>query len=266
MIPSNLANVSVSMKGVLLRFVGCGGVVRGLCHGAYMCVCLRSLWDSPRSRVLRSGLASEALRVVLRGFVVLPLLTQGQLYAVYLFFTTLHRRRWVSLTYHEARRSGGPRPPCHRRGIPPLHEPCFQIRKAEGGDPPLHDPVSKFGKPRVGKKIPQLAEPHGGKKTPTVGRTPPARTRFQIRKAEGGKQNEGQWVGGNEGQWVGGSGKPRVGKKPPQLAEPHGGKKTPTVGRTPPARTRFQIRKAEGGKKNEGQWVGGTRRVGVRPA
>ena len=39
-------------------------------------------------RVLRSGLASEALRVVLRGFVVLPLLTQGQLYAVYLFFTT----------------------------------------------------------------------------------------------------------------------------------------------------------------------------------
>ena len=115
MIPSNLANVSVSMKGVLLRFVGCGGVVRGLCHGAYMCVCLRSLWDSPRSRVLRSGLASEALRVVLRGFVVLPLLTQGQLYAVYLFFTTLHRRRWVSLTYHEARRSGGPRPPCHRR-------------------------------------------------------------------------------------------------------------------------------------------------------
>ena len=115
MLPSNLANVSVSMKGVLLRFVGCGGVVRGLCHGAYMCVCLRSLWDSPRSRVLRSGLASEALRVVLRGFVVLPLLTQGQLYAVYLFFTTLHRRRWVSLTYHEARRSGGPRPPCHRR-------------------------------------------------------------------------------------------------------------------------------------------------------
>ena len=91
------------------------GIVRGLCHGAYMCVCLRSLWDSPRSRVLRSGLASEALRVVLRGFVVLPLLTQGQLYAVYLFFTTLHRRRWVSLTYHEARRSGGPRPPCHRR-------------------------------------------------------------------------------------------------------------------------------------------------------
>ena len=39
-------------------------------------------------RVLRSGLASEALRVVLRGFVVLPLLTQGQLYAFYLFFTT----------------------------------------------------------------------------------------------------------------------------------------------------------------------------------
>ena len=39
-------------------------------------------------RVLRSGLASEALRVVLRGFVFLPLLTQGQLYAVYLFFTT----------------------------------------------------------------------------------------------------------------------------------------------------------------------------------
>ena len=42
----------------------------------------------PEDRVLRSGLASEALRVVLRGFVVLPLLTQGQLYAVYLFFTT----------------------------------------------------------------------------------------------------------------------------------------------------------------------------------
>ena len=39
-------------------------------------------------RGLRSGLASEALRIVLRGFVFLPLLTQGQLYAVYLFFTT----------------------------------------------------------------------------------------------------------------------------------------------------------------------------------
>ena len=39
-------------------------------------------------RVLRSGLASEALRVVLRGFVVLPLFAQGQHYAVYLFFTT----------------------------------------------------------------------------------------------------------------------------------------------------------------------------------
>ena len=51
-------------------------------------------------RVLRSGLASEALRVVLRGFVILPLLTQGQLYAFYLFFTTRLKRRWVSLTYH----------------------------------------------------------------------------------------------------------------------------------------------------------------------
>ena len=36
----------------------------------------------------RSGLASEALRVLLRGFVVIPLFTQGQPYAVYLFFTT----------------------------------------------------------------------------------------------------------------------------------------------------------------------------------
>ena len=42
----------------------------------------------PEDRVLRSGLASEALRVVLRGFVFLPLLIQGQLYAFYLFFTT----------------------------------------------------------------------------------------------------------------------------------------------------------------------------------
>ena len=41
-----------------------------------------------------------------------------------------------------------------------------QIRKAEGGDPPLHDPVSKSGKPRGGKKIPQLAEPHEEEKKP----------------------------------------------------------------------------------------------------
>ena len=39
-------------------------------------------------RVPRSGLVSEALRVVLRGFVNLPLFVQGQHYAVYLFFTT----------------------------------------------------------------------------------------------------------------------------------------------------------------------------------
>ena len=39
-------------------------------------------------RVLRSGLACEAPRVVLRGFVNLPLFVQGQHYAVYLFFTT----------------------------------------------------------------------------------------------------------------------------------------------------------------------------------
>ena len=43
---------------------------------------------------------SEALRVVLRGFVVLPLFAQGQHYAVYLFFTTGGGGRWVSLTYH----------------------------------------------------------------------------------------------------------------------------------------------------------------------
>ena len=44
-------------------------------------------------RILRSGLVSEALRVVLRGFVVLPLFAQGQHYAVYLFFTGRRRKR-----------------------------------------------------------------------------------------------------------------------------------------------------------------------------
>ena len=69
------------------------------------CVCLRSLWDSPRineDRVLRSGLASEALRVVLRGFVVLPLpYTRTTLCRLSLLH---HRRRWVSLTYHAGSR------------------------------------------------------------------------------------------------------------------------------------------------------------------
>ena len=60
-----------------------------LCSSALYRLCVSSFpVGFSEDRVLRSGLASEALRVVLRGFVVLPLLTQGQLYAVYLFFTT----------------------------------------------------------------------------------------------------------------------------------------------------------------------------------
>ena len=62
---------------------------RFTCVSALYWLCVSSFpvgFSGPRG--LRSGLASEALRVVLRGFVVLPLLTQGQLYAVYLFFTT----------------------------------------------------------------------------------------------------------------------------------------------------------------------------------
>ena len=54
----------------------------------YRCACLRSLWDSPGLVVFGVVSSSEALRVVLRGFVNLPLFVQGQHYAVYLFFTT----------------------------------------------------------------------------------------------------------------------------------------------------------------------------------
>ena len=62
---------------------------RFTCVSALYWLCVSSFpVGFSEDRVLRSGLASEALRVVLRGFVVLPLLTQGQLYAVYLFFTT----------------------------------------------------------------------------------------------------------------------------------------------------------------------------------
>ena len=62
---------------------------RFTCVSALYRLCVSSFpvgFSGPRG--LRSGLASEALRVVLRGFVFLPLLTQGQLYAFYLFFTT----------------------------------------------------------------------------------------------------------------------------------------------------------------------------------
>ena len=62
---------------------------RFTCVSALYWLCVSSFpVGFSEDRALRSGLASEALRVVLRGFVVLPLLTQGQLYAVYLFFTT----------------------------------------------------------------------------------------------------------------------------------------------------------------------------------
>jgi hypothetical protein len=54
----------------------------------YRCVCLRSLWDLSGNVFLGVVSSSEALRVVLRGFVILPLFVQGQHYAVYLFFTT----------------------------------------------------------------------------------------------------------------------------------------------------------------------------------
>ena len=60
-----------------------------LCVSAlYRCVCRRSLWDLPWNVFLGVVSSSEALRVVLRGFVNLPLFVQGQHYAVYLFFTT----------------------------------------------------------------------------------------------------------------------------------------------------------------------------------
>ena len=62
---------------------------RFTCVSALYWLCVSSFpVGFSEDRVLRSGLASEALRVVLRGFVVLPLFAQGQHYAVYLFFTT----------------------------------------------------------------------------------------------------------------------------------------------------------------------------------
>ena len=69
-----------------------------------VCVSLFSVWDSlgPVAFGVVSR-AKKALRVVLRGFVVLPLFTQGQHYAVYLFFTTSGGVGSVSLlSYHGA--------------------------------------------------------------------------------------------------------------------------------------------------------------------
>ena len=58
----------------------------------FTCVCrvvpVRSLWDLPWNVIPRSGHACEAPRVVLRGFVNLPLSARGQHYVVYLSFTT----------------------------------------------------------------------------------------------------------------------------------------------------------------------------------
>ena len=58
----------------------------------FTCVCrvvpVRSLWDLPWNVIFRSGHACEAPRVVLRGFVNLPLSARGQHYVVYLSFTT----------------------------------------------------------------------------------------------------------------------------------------------------------------------------------
>ena len=58
----------------------------------FTCVCrvvpVRSLWDLPWNVLPRSGHACEAPRVVLRGFVNLPLSARGQHYVVYLSFTT----------------------------------------------------------------------------------------------------------------------------------------------------------------------------------
>ena len=69
-----------------------------------VCVSSFSVWDSlgPVAFGVVSR-AKKALRVVLRGFVVLPLFTQGQHYAVYLFFTTSGGVGSVSLlSYHGA--------------------------------------------------------------------------------------------------------------------------------------------------------------------
>ena len=58
----------------------------------FICVCrvvpVCVLWDLPWNVVPRSGHACEAPRVVLRGFVDLPLFAQGQHYVFYLSFTT----------------------------------------------------------------------------------------------------------------------------------------------------------------------------------
>ena len=58
----------------------------------FTCVCrvvpVRSLWDLPWNVVPRGGHACEAPRVVLRGFVDLPLFAQGQHYVFYLSYTT----------------------------------------------------------------------------------------------------------------------------------------------------------------------------------
>jgi hypothetical protein len=59
-------------------------VVSPVCVALYRCV----LWDLPRNVVLRSGHACRGPRVVLRGFVVLPLFAQGQHYVFYLSCTT----------------------------------------------------------------------------------------------------------------------------------------------------------------------------------
>ena len=55
-----------------------------VCRAVPVCV----LWDLPWNVVPRGGHACEAPRVVLRGFVNLPLSARGQHYVVYLSFTT----------------------------------------------------------------------------------------------------------------------------------------------------------------------------------
>jgi hypothetical protein len=55
-----------------------------VCRVVPVCV----LWDLSRSVAPRSGHACKVPRIVLRGFVVLPLFAQGQHYVFYLSCTT----------------------------------------------------------------------------------------------------------------------------------------------------------------------------------
>ena len=81
-------------------------VVSSVCVALYRCACLLSHMfpvGSSVERALRGGHVCEAPRVVLRGFVVLPLFTQGQHYVFYLFFATGGGGSVLLITVHRHR-------------------------------------------------------------------------------------------------------------------------------------------------------------------